>query len=143
MNQLELINRNLWGDLFREYASPDAIIRPFFESMNGQSSFKVDVKDCKDHYEIQAELPGVNKKDIKVEVEDDKVTVSAETQKIKEEKADEKVISSERYYGWLSRTVRLDQSVKGDGSTAKFDNGILTLTLPKLNNQHGRFITVQ
>lgn len=142
MNQLERINRNLWGELFREFASPEYIMRPFLESMNGQS-FKLDVKDCKDHYEIQAELPGVTKKDIKVEVEDDQVTISAETQKVTEEKADEKIVRSERYYGWQSRTVQLDHAVKSEGSVAKYDNGVLTLTLPKVENHHGRFIAVQ
>ncbi|MCD8504901.1 MAG: Hsp20/alpha crystallin family protein [Burkholderiaceae bacterium] len=142
MNQLERINRNVWGDLFREFASPEYIMRPFLESLSDQS-FKVDVKDCKDHYELQAELPGVNKKDIKIEVEDDRVTISAESKKVTEEKSDEKVIRSERYYGWSSRTVQLEHNVKSEGSVAKFDNGVLTLTLPKLNNHHGKFITVQ
>lgn len=142
MNQLERINRNLWSGLFRDFASPEYLMRPFFESM-GEQSFKVDIKDCKDHYELVAELAGVDKKDIKVEVEDDKVTISAETQKVSEEKSDEKVVRSERYYGWLSRTVQLEHAVQSEGSTAKFDNGILTLTLPKVENHHGRFIPVQ
>jgi len=143
MNQLERINRNLWGDFFREFASPEYIIRPFFEPVNEASSFRVDVKDCDDHYELQAELPGVSKKDIKVEVEDDKVTISAETQKVSEEKKNEKVVRSERYYGWLSRSVKLDHAITREGSEAKYDNGVLTLTLPKVENHHGHYITVQ
>lgn len=142
MNQLERINRDLWGDFLRGFASPDYIIRPFFEGL-ADDSFKVDIKDCKDTYVILAELPGVNKKDIKVEVEDNRVTVSAETRKVSEEKSDEKVVRSERYYGWLSRSIRLDHAVQIEGSTAKYDNGVLTLTLPKVENQHGRFIEVQ
>lgn len=142
MNQLERINRNLWGEMFREFASPQYIMRPFLESI-GEQSIKIDVKDCKDHYELQAELPGVHKKDIKIEVKDDQVTISAETKKITEEKAGENIIRSERYYGWLTRTVRLDHNVKSEGSVAKFDNGVLTLTLPKINNHHGQVIAVQ
>lgn len=142
MNQLERINRNLWGGMFRDFTSPEYIMRPFFESM-GERSFKVDVKDCKDHYELHAELPGVDKNDIKVEVEGDKVVISAETKKATEEKSDEKVVRSERYYGWLSRTIQLEHEVQSEGSVAKFDNGVLTLTLPKLENHRGRFITVQ
>lgn len=142
MNQLERINRNLWGGMFRDLTSPEYIMRPFFESM-GERSFKVDVKDCKDHYELNAELPGVDKNDIKVKVENDLVTISAETNKTNEEKSDEKVVRSERYYGWLSRTIQLEHEVQSEGSVAKFDNGVLTLTLPKLENHRGRFITVQ
>lgn len=142
MNQLERINRDLWSDFLRGFASPDYIIRPFFEGLP-DDSFKVDIKDRKDNYVILAELPGVNKKDIKVEVEDNKVTISAETQKVSEEKSDEKVVRSERYYGWLSRSIRLDHAVQSEGSTAKYDNGVLTLTLPKVENHHGRFIAVQ
>ncbi len=142
MNQLERMNRNLWGDMFREFASPQYMMRPFLESITDQS-FKVDIKDYKDHYELQAELPGVNKKDIKIEVEDDQVTISAETKKLTEEKTDDKVIRSERYYGWLSRTIELDHNIKSEGSVAKFDNGVLTLTLIKVNNHHSKFIAVQ
>lgn len=142
MNQLERINRNLWGGLFRDFASPEYIMRPFFEPINDRS-FKVDVKDCKDHYELNAELPGVDKNDIKVEVEDDKVTISAETKQISEEKSDEKIVRSERYYGWISRTMQFEHAVQSEGSVAKFDNGVLMLTLPKVENHRGRFITVQ
>ena len=142
MNQLESIHRNPWGDFFREFASPHYMMRPFLDSI-GEQAMKVDVKDCKDHYELQAELPGVNKKDIKVEVEDDQVTISAETKKVTEEKANENIIRSERYYGWITRTIRLDQTVKSEGSVAKFDNGVLTLTLPKINNHQGKVISVQ
>jgi len=141
MNQIERINRDLWGDFFKGFSSPDYIVRPFFEGL-ADDSFKVDVKDCKDNYVISAELPGVNKQDIKVEVEDNKVTISAQTQKISEEKSDEKVVRSERYYGWMSRSIRLEQAVKTDGSSAKYDNGVLTLTLPKVENHRGRFLEV-
>lgn len=142
MNQLGRTNQNMWGDLFRELASPDYIMRPFLGAMNDQA-FKLDVKDCKDHYEIQAELPGVDKKDIKIEVEDDRVTISAETQQTTKEKADEKVVCSERVYGWSSRTVHLDHTVQSEGSTAKYTNGVLLLTVPKVNNHQKRFIAVQ
>ena len=142
MNQLETINRNFWGDFFGGFVPPDHIMRPFFESMSDQS-FKVDIKDRNDHYEIQAELPGLEKKDIKIEVKEDKVIISADTQKVIDEKADEKVVCSERYFGWLTRTVQLNHAVESEGAVAKYDNGVLTLKLLKTKNRNGRLIAVK
>ena len=142
MNQLERMNRDLWSDFFKGFGTADFVMRPFFEGLANES-FKVDLKDCKDNYVILAELPGVKKSDIKVEVEDQVVTISAETAKVTEEKAGEKLVRSERYHGWLSRTIRLDQAVQSEGSVAKYDNGVLTLTLPKAQNHHSRLIAVQ
>jgi len=142
MNQLERINRNLWGGMMRDLVQPEYNVWSFLDGMS-TDRFKLDIKDSNDRYTITAELPGVNKEDIKVEVEGDRVKISAESQKMKEVKNDEKIVRSERYYGWLSRTVQLDQPVKSKGSTAKCENGILTLTLPKEENHRGNLIPVQ
>ena len=71
------------------------------------------------------------KKNIKIEVKYDKLIISADTQKVIEENADEKVVCSERYYGWLSRMVQLNHAVASEGSVARYDNGAITLTLIK------------
>jgi HSP20 family protein len=92
---------------------------------------KLDATEDEKAYRVTAEIPGVNKEDIKVSVEGNRVSISAEVRKQKEEKQGERVIHSERYYGAVSRSFTLDQPVDEAGAQAKYENGVLTLTLPK------------
>jgi HSP20 family protein len=82
-------------------------------------------------YEVQAELPGVKKEDIKVEIHDNRVTISARTASEQEKKEGERVIYSERTEGQVSRRFTLPLELDEARSGAKFDNGVLTLTLIK------------
>lgn len=94
---------------------------------------KVDVKDCKDHYEINAELPGVKKDDIKVSLVDGVLILEAEVRKEdKEEKAD-RYIRQERYYGKMMRRFNLGEDVKEEDIDARFEDGVLKLRAPKLD----------
>lgn len=80
-------------------------------------------------YEVQAELPGVKKEDITVEIRDNIVSISARTSSATEKKEGEKVIYSERVEGSVSRRFSLPAELDESKSGAKFDNGVLTLTL--------------
>ena len=92
---------------------------------------KLDVKSSDGAYAVAAELPGVKKDDIKVDIDGNRVTISAEVKKETEEKKGEEVIRSERYYGALTRTFMLDAEVDEAKAEAKYADGILKLTLPK------------
>jgi HSP20 family protein len=92
---------------------------------------KVDVKSNDGAYTVSAELPGVKKDDIKVEIDGNRVTISAEVKKESEEKKGEEVIRSERYYGALARSFTLDADVDEAKAEAKYADGVLKLTLPK------------
>jgi HSP20 family protein len=94
------------------------------------TSFKTDIKENEKAYVLEAEMPGVTKGDIKLDLNEDVLTISIER---KEEKNEEKgnYIRRERHYGSCSRSFRID-NVKHEGIDAKFDNGVLIVTLPKL-----------
>jgi HSP20 family protein len=94
------------------------------------TSFKTDIKENEKAYVLEAEMPGVTRGDIKLDLNEDVLTISIER---KEEKNEEKgnYIRRERHYGSCGRSFRID-NVKHEGIDAKFDNGVLIVTLPKL-----------
>lgn len=109
-----------------------AALRPFWrEGMWLEPQIRMDLKEAGGKYLVKAEIPGVNKDDIHVTVEGNQVSISVEVKKEKEEKEGEKVICRERSYGMASRSFSLDSDVDQSQVQAKYDNGILELTLPK------------
>jgi HSP20 family protein len=92
---------------------------------------KVEVSEQDKGYKVLAELPGVKKDDIHVEIDGDQVAISAEVKQEKDVKEGERVVHSERYYGKVSRAFRLGQDIDETGAIAKFNDGVLELTLPK------------
>jgi HSP20 family protein len=93
---------------------------------------RVDIKEAGDHYEITAELPGVDKKDIHVHVKDGILTLEAETTKEEQEKKKGKVIRQERRYGKFMRSFNLGADVQEADIKASFKDGVLTLEAPKI-----------
>ncbi len=123
----DLVRFDPFGDdFFRGFA-----LRPVFRQMESEPQMRLDVSEDDKAYTVKAEIPGVNKEDIKVSVEGNQVSVSAEVKKEKEEKEGQKVVRSERYYGRVSRSFSLGQEVDSAGAQAKYDKGVLMLTLPK------------
>lgn len=93
---------------------------------------RVDIKEAGDHYEITAELPGVDKKDIQVHVNDGVLTLEAHTTKEKQQKEKGKVIRQERRYGKFMRSFNLGTDVQEEDIKASFKDGVLTLQAPKV-----------
>ena len=118
-----------FDDLFRGF-----FVRPV-EFNNAQQSaapsIKMDVKEDGDNYLVHAELPGVKKEDIHVVVDGNQVSISAEVKQEKEVKEGDRVLRSERYFGKVSRSFQLGQDIDDAKAGAKFNDGILELTLPK------------
>ena len=104
--------------------------RAFFRE-NGSSEFKTDIVDAGDHFELEAELPGFKKEDIKVDLDQNYLTISAERNESKEEK-DKKgnYVRRERYYGSYSRSFDVT-GIDTEKIGAAYENGMLKLTLPK------------
>lgn len=92
---------------------------------------KLDVAESEKLFTVKAELPGVEKKDIKVSVNGNQVSISCEVNQNKEEKQGETVIRSERYSGKLYRSFTLGAALDEKAATAKYENGVLSLVLPK------------
>ena len=103
---------------------------------------KMDVRESDGAYVINAEIPGVKKEDIKVEIDGNQVSISAETKNIKDVKDDERVLRSERYYGKVSRSFTLAQEVEESTASAKYESGVLELTLPKKATSKAKLLAV-
>ncbi|HTP62569.1 MAG TPA: Hsp20/alpha crystallin family protein [Burkholderiales bacterium] len=104
---------------------------------------KVEVKEDDKAYTIRAEIPGVRKDDIQVEVHGDQVSIRGEIKREKEEKKGEKLLHSERYYGMVSRSFSLPSEVDDKATVAKYQDGVLDLTLPKKASGGTHRIAVQ
>ena len=97
----------------------------------GLGEFKTDLKDTGDAYVLEADLPGFEKKDINIEMNGDLLTISAERHSEHEEEDKKKnYIRCERSYGSYTRDFDIS-GVEADGITAKYENGVLTLNMPK------------
>ncbi|MCO5125346.1 MAG: Hsp20/alpha crystallin family protein [Rhizobacter sp.] len=107
------------------------------------SNARIEVSEKDGSYEVRAELPGATKDDISVEVEGVRVSISAKTNSQSEKKEGEKVLYSERTHESYARSFELPQAVDSDAAVAKFENGVLTLTLPKKDAPKTRRLAVQ
>ena len=121
------------------------LLRPGFPSDTGAATeplpLRVDVKETADAYILTAELPGVKKEAIAVEIERNEVTISAET--VREAAAEgEKWLRTERTYGKAARRFVLPQELDEARVAARFDLGVLSLTLPKKAAPVGRKVQI-
>ena len=105
-------------------------------------AIRVDVKENGEAYTVIAELPGVKKDDIHVEVEGNEVTIAAETRREREAKEGEKWLRVERYAGKTERRFALPQELDDAAASAKFTDGVLELTLPKKAQVSGRKLAI-
>ena len=109
----------------------DDFFRPFFSNEEKQEgSFRIDVSDKGDHFLLEADLPGVDKDQLKIEVDDNVLTIAAEVNETKSEEKDS-YIYNERRVGRFQRSFTL-RDVKEDGIAADYKDGVLKLTLPKM-----------
>jgi HSP20 family protein len=92
---------------------------------------------------VHADLPGVKKDDIGVTIDGEAVTISAEVRQEKEAKDGERVLRAERRYGKLERAFALGQPVDEATASAKYEDGVLTLTLPKKVAASAKRLSIQ
>ncbi|MDP2371446.1 Hsp20/alpha crystallin family protein [Rhodoferax sp.] len=130
MNSL-ITRGGMFDDFFRDVA-PSFYVRPLHgDPLPSPAQIKVDVKETERAYTVQAEVPGVSKEDIQISLDGNVVTLRAEVKQQDSQIKDEKVLRSERYFGSVSRSFQLPQDIDQSESRAKYDNGVLTLTLLK------------
>ena len=119
-------------DPFRDEGFPSFNrLRRMFQEMPAEPAIKLEVAEDDKAFTVKADLPGVKKEDIRVEVEGNQVSISAEVKREKEEKKGETVVHSERYYGRQSRSFTLGAEILRDKVQAKYNDGVLEITLPK------------
>ena len=131
---------DILDDLFKGYW-----IRPMrlFDEQPETQMIRMDVKENEKDYTVHAELPGVRKEDVQVTIEGNTLSVSAETKKTSEEKDGDKLLRRERYFGKVYRGISLGQEVDEAGASARFENGVLELVLPKKAVTAARRLTVE
>ena len=129
--ELEPRTNDVWGlqsDINRLF---DAFMSPLDTAETHSAMVpKLDVAELKDRFEIKAELPGMEEKDIDLSIEDGLLTISGEKKAETEEK-DKGYYLKECSYGTFSRSVRLPDNIADDKIEAKFKKGVLTIDLPK------------
>lgn len=120
-------DRSLVSDLNRWLASP------FLQEFSGIRGFQVDIQDMGDHFLLEADLPGAKKEDIQIKLDGKYLTIKAEQNR---EKTEEKknYVYKERSYGSCSRSFDIT-GIKADEIKGKFTDGVLTLTLPKIEEK--------
>ena len=130
-------NRPLVG---RRTGNPfDELFRPFFDfdfdSNTSPSSMLVDVQDAGDHYLLEADLPGVKKEDMDIQIRDGVLSIRVDSQDEKETKEDN-YLYSERRRQSIHRCFAL-KGIQEDGIRADYVDGVLTVTLPKSTGEKG------
>lgn len=128
-------------DLFDEFAR-GYFVKPLGFPKGSELQIKVDVNEDEKAYKVRADIPGVKKEDIHVDVEGNHVSLRAEAKQEREEKKGEKVIYSERSYGMVSRDFDLPGDVDAQGAKAEYKDGVLNLTLPKKPGAATRRISI-
>jgi|SRR5271169_2372556 len=127
-----------FDDLFRGF-----FMRPVRLESGQEMQIKMDVKEDGKAYTVHAEIPGVKKDDIHVTIDGNQVVISVEVKNEKEVKEGEKVLHSERYYGKVSRAFTLGSDLDEAASQARYDNGVLELTMPKKATIQSRRLKIQ
>lgn len=140
------MNDLIANDLFAIEPMEDAfrkMLLPWRTNLTERApSIKLDVHERDGSYTVKAEIPGVKKEDVDVRIEGNQVTISAEVKKASEEKEGERLVRSERQYGYASRSFSLACPVDEAKSNAKYQDGILELTLPKKSTTSSRRLPI-
>lgn len=115
----------------------DAFFNDFFRQRRGSGDQMpaIDVQEDSDCYHIKADLPGVDKDDIKVTLENGVLSVTAETHNEDSEEKEGRVIRRERHIGRYRRSMSVGRDIEADSIKASFENGVLALDLPKLETR--------
>lgn len=104
---------------------------------------KIDVREQDGQYLVHAEIPGVKREDIHVQIDGPTVSISAERRQEKDMREGERVLRVERHFGKFARTFQLGQDINEDRAEAKYADGILELTLPKKLAAQAKRLTIQ
>lgn len=136
-NLARIDNPSAFDDVLRNFA-----LSPLWrESADAGPDMPIDITEDDNAYRIKAEIPGVDKNDIEVSVAGNQVAISAEAKR-EVEKKDAKQIVVERAYGRAYRAFTLPSDVDDKRTEARYDKGVLSLTLPKKGNGGARKIAV-
>ena len=132
---------NPFDELFNEFGK-GFWLKPVSLPGGEELKMKLDVEEDDKAYKVHAEIPGVKKEDIQVDVNGDQISIRAEVKQEKEEKKGEKTVYSERSYGMASRSFQLPVEIDAQAVKAEYKDGMLNLVLPKKANGGGKRIAI-
>lgn len=125
--------------MFRRFMSP---IRMDLEGAS--PDMRLDVSEINGSYKVRADLPGVKKDDISIRIDGNMVQIDAEVKQQKDTKeAGGRMLRSERWHGAVSRAFTVSQDVDDTKATAKYEDGVLTLELPKKASSASKKLAIQ
>lgn len=135
----EPVLNDSFESMFKRFMAPMRV-----ETDTGSLDVRVDVTEKDGTYTVRADLPGVKKDEINVRIDGNMVQIDAEVKHEKDTKdSGGKVLRSERYYGAVSRAFTLAQDVDEAKATAKYEDGVLTLELPKKATTAAKRLAIQ
>lgn len=139
MNALTRLERleDFMPEFFRRFS------RPLTVGEDAPGEIRINIDENDKAYEVRAEMPGVKKDDIRVSVDGNFVSISAEVRQEKEQKSGGRTLVKESYHGSASRGFSLAHEIDGDAVVAKLEDGILRLTLPKRASSAARAIEIK
>lgn len=122
--------RNHGVDLYHPFRDLEELERSMF-SNTGVTAFRTDIRDAGDAYVLEADLPGMKKEDIHIDIDGERLSISAERSAVKEEKDENGgYIRCERSYGSFARSFDIS-GIQAENISAAYEDGVLKLTLPK------------
>ncbi len=125
------------SDMLRDFS----LMSPL-RQRDGGNGMLIDVSENEQAYTVKAEVPGVSRDDIKVTIDGNVVTISAEV-KGEQDNSGDKMVYSERFWGQQYRSFSLPQEVDDGAAQAKYNDGVLELTLPKRAGGGAHQLTIQ
>ncbi len=120
-----------FDEFFREFPMSLTVQPLHGDPLPSPQKIRIDVKENGTAVTVNAEIPGVDKQDIHVSVDNDIVTIRAEIKQYDADTENEKILHSERYFGAVERSFSLPCPVDEAKAKATYENGVLILTLPK------------
>lgn len=129
-------------DMFPEFVRRFMVPAPF----NGEplGEIRLDLDEGDKAYTLRAEIPGAKKDDIRVEIDGNRVSIAAEVKREREAQSDKgRALLRETYEGRVSRSFSLGSDVDESRTTAKLENGVLTLVMPKRAGARSRQIAIE
>lgn len=117
-------------ELFR-----NLVARPTWRDVGPAPEMRVDVTESEAAFSVKAEIPGVERDDIEISVDGNHVSIGAQIKReTKRQENDTRELCAERFYGKAERSFLLPTEIDAEGATARYEQGVLTLTLPKKKN---------
>lgn len=135
--------RNLQGEVNRLFESlfPETMMDDDGERASAIWSPRMDLTEAEDRYHLHVDLPGVSKEDVSIQVEDERLSIRGKRHEETTTESED-MVRKERSFGTFYRAIGLPRSVNEENITATFDNGVLSIEIPKTEKSKAKEISI-